>query len=177
MKSFSPLVLIATLFITSVAGAQEVPESVRAAVDVAIAKVKPALVRIGVVWTEFGEGREQKFEATGSGTIITGEGHVITNHHVAGHATRIFCTLSTKEIIEADLVGTDPQTDIAVIKLKTDAGRIFPIAEFGDSSALHVGDHVLAMGSPMSLSQSVTLGIVSNTEMVMPARRFGSFTL
>ncbi|MDZ4861747.1 MAG: PDZ domain-containing protein [Candidatus Hydrogenedentes bacterium] len=177
MKPFAVRFFVSVVFISMACGAQEVPESVRSAVDVAIAKVKPALVRIGVVWTEYSEGREQKFEATGSGTIITGEGHVVTNHHVAGHATRIFCTLSTREIIEADLVGTDPQTDIAVIRLKSEGGRIFPTAEFGDSNSMRVGDHVLAMGSPMSLSQSVTLGIISNAEMVMPARRFGSFTL
>lgn len=163
--------------LTSACYAQEVPDSVRSAVDVAIAKVKPALVRIGVVWTEYNDGREEKYEASGSGTIVTGEGHVVTNHHVAGHATRIFCTLSTKEIIEADLIGKDPQTDIAVIKLKAERGRIFPTAEFGNSDELRVGDIVLAMGSPLSLSQSVTQGIVSNTELVFPSRRFGSLTL
>jgi serine protease Do len=157
--------------------AQDIPDSVRSAVDVAIAKVKPALVRIGVVWTDYNDGREEKYEASGSGTIITGEGHVVTNHHVAGHATRIFCTLATKEVIEAELVGKDPQTDIAIIKLKGETGRIFPVAEFGDSSEMHVGDIVLAMGSPLSLSQSVTQGIVSNMELVFPSRRFGSLTL
>lgn len=159
--------------------AQEVPDSVRSAVDVSIAKVKPALVRIAVVWTDYRDGRETKYEATGSGTIITGEGHVVTNHHVAGHATRMFCTLSTREVIEAELVGTDPQTDIAVIKLKSDGSRIFPTASFGDSDAMRVGDYVLALGSPMALSQSVTLGVISNTELVMPGGlgRFGAFTL
>lgn len=169
------IMVFTTVAFTAVA--DDVSDPVRSAVDVAIAKVKPALVRIGVVWTEFNDGREEKYQATGSGTIITGEGHVVTNHHVAGHATRIFCTLSTKEIIEADLVGKDPQTDIAVIKLKGEPGRIFPTAEFGDSSEMRVGDQVLAMGSPMSLSQSVTKGIISNTELVMPVRRFGALTL
>ena len=168
-----------TLLAVPPAGAQEVPDSVRSAVDVSIAKVKPALVRIAVVWTDYRDGRETKYEATGSGTIITGEGHVVTNHHVAGHATRIFCTLSTREVIEAELVGTDPQTDIAVIKLKSNGSRIFPTAAFGDSDAMRVGDYVLAMGSPMALSQSVTLGIISNTELVIPGRmgRWGAFTL
>jgi serine protease Do len=176
-----PITLFCVLLMLPVcpAGAQEIPDSVRSSVDVAIAKVKPALVRIAVVWTDYRDGRESKYEATGSGTIITGEGHVVTNHHVAGHATRMFCTLSTREVIEAELVGTDPQTDIAVIKLKSDGSRIFPTAAFGDSSAMSVGDYVLALGSPMALSQSVTLGIISNTELVMPGRmsRWGAFTL
>lgn len=169
--------LLVFLVVSTASFAQELPDSVRSAVDVAIAKVKPALVRIGVVWTDYNEGREEKYEASGSGTIITGEGHVVTNHHVAGHATRMFCTLATKEVIEADLIGKDPQTDIAIIKLRGEPGRIFPTAEFGDSAGLNVGDIVLAMGSPLSLSQSVTQGIVSNTELVFPSRRFGSLTL
>lgn len=157
------------------ARAQDGSQSLRAAVDTAVAAVKPSLVRIHVVWTEYSEGREMKFEASGSGSIITPEGHVATNHHVAGHGTRIHCTLSTKEEIDAELVGTDAATDIAVIKLLPKDGRTFPVAKWGDSAAVTVGDVVLAMGSPLSLSQSVTQGIVSNTEMVMPERMFGRF--
>lgn len=161
------------------AHAQEAPDVLRAKVDVAVAKVKPALVRIHVVWTTYGEGREIKYQATGSGAIVREDGYIVTNHHVAGHATRLFCTLSTKEEVEAELIGTDALTDIAVIRLKSDGRRRFPVARFGDSSIVEVGDHVLAMGSPMSLSQSVTLGIVSNNEMVMPSMmgRFGQLTL
>ncbi|MBI4560322.1 MAG: PDZ domain-containing protein [Candidatus Hydrogenedentes bacterium] len=147
-------------------GAQTVSE---AKIEEVVAKVKPALVRIRVVFAEYDEGREIKYEATGSGVIITKEGHVVTNHHVAGHATRLFCTMATKEEIEAELVGKDPLTDIAVIKLNPRPAREFPVAAFGDSDQMNVGDGVLAMGSPMALSQSVTLGIVSNTEMIMPS--------
>lgn len=172
------LLVAGVVFIPS-AQAQEVPDVLRTKVDVAVAKVKPALVRIHVVWTTYGEGREIKYQATGSGAIIREDGYIVTNHHVAGHATRLFCTLSTKEEVEAELIGTDALTDIAVIRLKSDGRRRFPVARFGDSSIVDVGDHVLAMGSPMSLSQSVTLGIVSNNEMVMPSMmgRFGQLTL
>ena len=79
-----------------------------------------------------------------------------------------------REEVEAELVGTDPLTDISVLKLKSGTPREFTPARFGDSSKMRVGDSVLAMGSPMALSQSVTLGIVSNTEMIMP-RFFGPF--
>ena len=137
-------------------------------IKAAVEKVNPALVRIHVVETYYEEGREMKSEASGSGIVIRADGHIITNHHVAGHAKHMKCTFSNKEEIEAELVGTDPLTDIAVIKLKNTNGRVFPVAAFGDSSTVQVGDHVLAMGSPLALSQSVTLGIVSNAEMTMP---------
>lgn len=163
---------------TAAAQPGEISDSVRAAVDEAVARVKPALVRIHVVQYYYGEGREVKYEASGSGAIITPEGHVVTNHHVAGNTKHLLCTLSDKREVEADLVGTDPLSDIAVIKLRAAEDEEFPFASFGDSSRLRVGDRVLAMGSPMALSQSVTLGIVSNTEMVIPRRMgFSKFTL
>ena len=145
-------------------------EPLQQTIDTVVSEVKPALVRIYVVSTEYWDGRAMKQQSAGSGVIITPEGHVITNHHVAGHATQLICTLSSKEEIPAELVGTDPATDIAVIKLLPEDGRKFPVASFGDSDAVKVGDYVMAMGSPMALSQSVTLGIVSNTELVMPRR-------
>src|SRR5262249_54109746 len=114
-----------------------------------------------------------KQQGVGSGAIITKEGHLITNHHVAGHGARMFCTLWNREEIEAELVGTDPLSDISVLKLRPSKPRKFAFASFGDSSKMRVGDPVMAMGSPMAISQSVTLGILSNTEMVMP-RLFGT---
>jgi serine protease Do len=139
-----------------------------AAIDAALSKVAPSLVRIHVVGFDYSDGREVKREASGSGTIITPEGHVLTNHHVAGRTRSIVCTLSNREEVPADLVGTDPLSDIAVLKLRPARPRVFPSARFGDASRLKVGDRVLALGSPLALSQSVTMGIVSNTEMIMP---------
>ncbi len=163
------LVLLAPLAASN--GAREKdggPAAMRAQIDAANDKVRRALVRIRVVSTDFRDGREVKMQAVGSGVIITKDGYLITNHHVAGHAARMFCTLWNREEIEAELIGTDPLTDISVLKLKPEKPREFAAASFGDSSALRVGDPVLAMGSPMALSQSVTLGIISNTEMVLP---------
>jgi serine protease Do len=144
------------------------PVALRSQIDAANQKMRRALVRIRVVSTEFREGREVKIQTVGSGAIITKDGYLITNHHVAGHAARIFCTLWDREEIEAQMIGTDPLTDISVLKLKPEQPREFTPAVFGDSSKLRVGDSVLAMGCPMALSQSVTLGIISNTEMVLP---------
>jgi serine protease Do len=139
-----------------------------AAVHRALQKVAPSLVRIHVVSLDHQSGRELKREAAGSGTIITPEGHVVTNHHVAGKTRAILCTLATREEIPAELVGTDPLSDIAVLKLKPAKPRRFPAATFGSAASLEVGDRVLALGSPLALSQSVTMGIVSNTQMIMP---------
>ncbi|MBX3180539.1 MAG: PDZ domain-containing protein [Candidatus Hydrogenedentes bacterium] len=175
---YTGFVVLAAL-ICSVAPADTPPSALRAAVDRAISKVKPALVQIHVVETYYREGRENKYEISGSGVVITPEGHVITNHHVAGHAARIKCIFSDKTEMDADLVGKDPLTDLAIIKLRPAAPREFPTVAFGDSSAVQVGDQVLAMGSPRALSQSVTLGIISNTEMIMPdsVRRWGGMEM
>ncbi len=143
-------------------------------VEEAISIVKPALVRIHAVSVFDRQGREIKRESSGSGVIIDRDGHIVTNHHVAGRAIRLRCTLFSKEEIEADVVGTDPLSDICVIKLRNHEKRDFPFAQFGNSDLLSVGEYVLAMGSPLALSQSVTMGIVSNIEMVLPDvfRRF-----
>ena len=167
LKIFCVLVVLGGVAVAPLQ-AEELSPSLRESIDLAVAKVKPALVRIEVVFTSYSEGREVKYEASGSGVIISKEGYVVTNHHVAGHATRILCTLTDKEEVEAELVGRDPLTDLAVIKLTPEQPREFPVAVFGDSSKVEVGDHVLAMGSPLALSQSVTLGIVSNADMILP---------
>jgi len=144
----------------------------QALIDAAIAKVYPALVRIHVVAESPKDGRMQKHGGTGSGTIIHPDGYVLTNHHVAGDATRIWVRLSNKLKVDATLVGTDPQTDLCILKLNMDQipaeMKPLPVAKFGNFKSLHVGDTVMAMGSPAGVSQSVTLGVVANLEMIIP---------
>lgn len=141
-------------------------------VEAAVRSVYPALVRIHVVSEEGGSGRMQKGRGSGSGTIISPDGLILTNHHVAGRATRITVRLADRQEIRATLVGTDALADLAVLKIdKKDLRNPdapLPVAKFGDSSNIKVGDIVLAMGSPAGLSQSVTQGIVANTEMIAP---------
>lgn len=145
----------------------------QAEIQRAVEAVFPAIVRIEAVIEQGEQGRMRKHRVTGSGTIISEDGYVITNHHVAGRATRIVCRLATGEELDAELVGTDPLTDIAVLKLDLSRRRKskapLPFARFGDSDKLKVGDVVFAMGSPAGVSQSVTKGIVSNTAMIAPA--------
>ena len=139
--------------------------------------VFPALVSIGVVTVQYSGGKEYKGRSVGSGTIISTAGHVLTNQHVTSYGRKFVCTLSDKREVSARLVGEDPLTDLAVLELDLseldDPQASLPVAMFGDSDDLEIGDHVMAMGSPFSLSRSVSLGIVSNTERVF-AGGFGS---
>lgn len=156
------------------------PAEIKSAIDAVSARVLPSLVRIEVLMEQGNDGRMVKQRGFGSGTVITPEGHVLTNHHVAGRGTRFLCTMANREEIPAKLIGTDVLSDLAIIQLDLSARRDpdapIPVATFGDSSKLKVGDTVFALGSPAALSQSVTQGIVSNTEMIAP-KSMGGFSL
>ncbi len=96
---------------------------------------------------------------SGSGVIIDAAGHIITNNHVVGDATEVEVRLSDKSKFTAQVVGKDPDTDLAVLKIKSD--RPFPNAKLGDSASVKVGQWVLAVGNPFGLDRTVTLGVVS----------------
>jgi serine protease Do len=95
----------------------------------------------------------------GSGFLIDADGHIVTNHHVVEGATRIEITLNDGEQYEAKVVGRDPKTDLALLKIDADAP--LPHVTFGDSSGARVGDWVLAVGNPFGLGGSVNAGIIS----------------
>ena len=94
----------------------------------------------------------------GSGFLVSSDGYIVTNHHVAGNADRLKVGLADGREFDAELIGSDPHTEIALIKVN---GEGFPIASLGDSDALRVGEWVLAIGSPFGLEHTVTSGIVS----------------
>ena len=155
------------------AGEPEQPASTasvpQAAVAAARDAVYPALLNLSVVSESFSDGRAQRFPSAGSGVIVTPEGHVLTNYHVAGDSVRITCTLTDGRVRQAEVVVHDPLTDLSVLKLTGPAdaaGDPYPHAALGDSDTLAVGDPVIAMGNPLALASSVTLGIVSNPERV-----------
>ena len=128
-------------------------------------KVLAALVHIQPVIKNYNTGELEKQAVVGSGVIFHPDGYVVTNYHVAGKAERIICTLHDREVVPADFVGGDPPTDIAVLKLRLDEypGKI-QVAEFGNSDDLQVGQYVLAMGSPLSLSRSISAGVISTKD-------------
>lgn len=153
--------------------ADQLREDLREMITLARDRVFPSLVNIRVITVRYFEGRDQKRQAVGSGTIISPEGHVLTNYHVVRNGKKFKCTLADKQEITAELVGEDPLTDLAVLKLDLeelkDPSMTLPVAVLGDSDAIVIGDTVMAMGSPWALSRSVTLGIVSNTERMLTA--------
>lgn len=126
----------------------------------------------------FGQGRRdytpQPRVGMGSGVIISEDGYIVTNNHVIDQANKIEVTLNDKHSFEATLIGCDPVTDLALLKI--DAEKL-PIVRFGDSDKLQVGEWVLAVGNPFQLNSTVTAGIVSaksrNLGMIAPSSRMG----
>ncbi len=94
----------------------------------------------------------------GSGVIVTADGYILTNHHVVEGASKINVELSDRRVLEAKLIGQDPPSDLAVLKVD---GNNLPVVPIGDSNAMRVGDLVLAVGNPLGVGQTVTMGIVS----------------
>ncbi len=104
-------------------------------------------------------GREpEPVQGIGSGVIVTDDGYIVTNNHVIDGATTIEVTLNDRRSFEARVVGTDPSTDLALLKIESNG---LSAVEFGNSDALRIGEWVLAVGNPMNLHSTVTAGIVS----------------
>lgn len=154
-------------------------EGAESALPRGVATTFPALVQIFVIVATPEGGRLAKEQAAGSGVIISAEGHVVTNHHVVGHAVAVRCLLADRREVEAEIVGSDALADIAVLRLRLPAGVPVPAVAAWDEAPLRAGQRVYALGCPLALAQSVTTGIVSNTTMTLP-RFFGgaaAFTL
>ena len=131
--------------------------------------VLPALVHIQPVLEIFRAGEKGKLAITGSGVIFSREGYILTNTHVVGKAQRLSCTLFNHEEIEARLIGIDPLSDLAVIKIDMSrAGPGVRHAPLGVSGKLEVGQVVMAMGSPLGLARSLTLGVISSLDRYFP---------
>ncbi len=117
------------------------------------ARVSPAVVCITA---------PQRFgECIGSGFIIDQEGHIVTNDHVATAASQLLVTLADERSVSAELVGTDPGSDLAVLQIDVPADEL-TVAELGDSAAIQVGQRAIAIGNPFGLERTVTTGVVSS---------------
>ncbi|MGB1448224.1 MAG: trypsin-like peptidase domain-containing protein [Flavobacteriaceae bacterium] len=116
----------------------------------------------------YGGGENRERIGTGSGVIVSPDGFIITNNHVIEDATKIEVTTNDNIRYEAELIGTDPYTDIAVLKIK--ANQSLPYLYFGNSDATQIGEWVLAIGNPFNLNSTVTAGIISAKARDLNAR-------
>ncbi len=106
--------------------------------------------------------------ALGSGFVIDKAGHIVTNYHVVRDADEIRVSFSNRDTVEAELVGTDPSTDLAVLRVEADASALTPLP-LGDSDEVRVGDPVVAIGNPFGLDRTATAGIVSALQRLITA--------
>ncbi|TAK00313.1 MAG: trypsin-like serine protease [Candidatus Manganitrophaceae bacterium] len=105
--------------------------------------------------------REFRQRSLGSGFIISSEGYILTNHHVIAEADKITIKLSDRREFIGTIVGKDPKTDLAIIKIPTQPD--LPVADMGDSGRLQVGEWAIAIGNPFGLDRTVTVGVISAT--------------
>ena len=112
-----------------------------------------------------GTPQERERVGSGSGVIIRPDGYIVTNNHVVEDASKIEVTLNNNKTFEAQLIGTDPATDVALIKIDAQG---LPVIPFGDSDNLRLGEWVIAIGSPYDLRSTITAGIVSAKGRSMP---------
>ena len=152
-------------------------------------KILPSIVGITVEYTvtsNFMYGGSQLASAEGSGIIISQDGYILTNNHIinsadssiyyeVSEATKVYVYLyNDKTPYEAKIIGTDEQTDLAVIKIEKDE---LVAAELGDSSSIKIGEFAMAVGNPLGMESSVTSGIISATNRVVNSEDSNSFTL
>jgi S1-C subfamily serine protease len=140
------------------------PLDFEAVIETAKAKVFPALVFVRPGQEDLSAGEKRRVEVFGSGVIVSPDGYVVTNHHVAEKAKEIRCVLHDRSQVDAKVVGLDRATDIALLKLSLAPGQKVPSASLGTSSTLAEGQFVMALGAPYGFERSISLGIVSNAK-------------
>ena len=170
MRRFA-IAIVLVLAVDSIVRAQRPEQSrstaadFRRIIETAKGRVFPALVFVKPIREEFSGGEQRRQEVFGSGVIISPDGLAVTNHHVIEQAVEIQVVLSDKRQVQAEIVGKDAETDLALLRLKgLKEGETLPYAAFADSDQVQSGDFVMAFGSPFGFARSVSLGIVSNTE-------------
>lgn len=133
-------------------------------------RIGPAVVQIGVTKvvnaSPFGGG--QLAQGAGSGIIFAPDGYILTNSHVVDGARQVIVTLADGHDIPGEVIGQDPDTDVAVVRVSPPNGSKLPAARLGDSDKLLVGQLVVAIGSPVGLQSTVTVGIVSALHRTLP---------
>lgn len=179
LPDFTPLVEEASPAVVNISTRQKLPQR-----GAGGAQVMPDLEGLPPMLREFFErnmppaprnpqgGRQREAQSLGSGFIISKDGYVLTNNHVVAGADEIIVRLSDRSELEAKLIGADPRTDVALLKVE---GKDLPIVKIGKSDELKVGSWVLAIGSPFGFDHSVTAGIVSAKGRSLPNENYVPF--
>ncbi|MEC7472869.1 MAG: DegQ family serine endoprotease [Pseudomonadota bacterium] len=177
LPDFKPLVESASPAVVNISTKQKVP------VRSATAQM-PELEGLPPIFREFfehsipqmpgapGRGQQREAQSLGSGFIISEDGYVLTNNHVVADADEIIVRLPDRSELEAKLVGADPRSDVAVLKVE---GKGLPTVKIGRSDELKAGEWVLAIGSPFGFDHTVTAGIVSATGRSLPNESYVPF--
>ncbi len=139
-------------------------------------RLAPSVVNIDVTVSEVIGSGIQLDSASGSGFVYDALGHIVTNAHVVSDADEIFVTFYDGYVAEAQLIGTDSYSDLAVIRVNVDAERLFPVT-LGDSHAVRVGERAIAIGNPFGLASSMTVGVVSALGRQLPSAEMLDTTL
>ncbi len=162
-RAWSLLVLLLTLAPIVARAAEPCAE----ALPTLFERVSPAVVSIQAMKINKAK-PERRFETVvGSGFVIDKDGHLLTNAHVVDGAASLSVTLETREKVSARVVGLDPVLDLALVRIETKVP--LTTARLGDSSTLRVGDEVVAIGNPLGLDQTMTRGIVSGVNRILPS--------
>ncbi len=132
-------------------------------------RVSPAVVLIRATSIDPYDTEHRLQRVTGSGVILTASGLILTNSHVVFGRALILVTLDDGTTLPADLVGADPVFDIALIRIAPPKDGTLPSAQLGDSDGVHVGDEVYAIGNPLGLDQTLTRGVVSAVNRILPS--------
>ncbi|MBP7053349.1 MAG: trypsin-like peptidase domain-containing protein [Phycisphaerae bacterium] len=128
-------------------------------------EVFPALIFVKPIVVDYGSGEKKHQEVFGSGVIVSPDGYAVTNWHVVDKAVTINCVLHDKRQVPVELIGSDRDTDLALLKLPAlPEGQSYPSARFADAAKVHEGDFVMALGSPFGFQRSISLGIISNAQ-------------
>jgi serine protease Do len=138
-------------------------------------ELNPSVVNISVVKMPSQQPAEKRSEVSGqgSGVIVTTDGEVLTNNHVIDGATEIRVKLFDGRVLDAEVIGTDESTDLALLKLKDTSN--LPVARLGDSEDLEIGEWVMAIGNPFGLEATVTVGVLSGKGRVIGAGPYDDY--
>jgi S1-C subfamily serine protease len=131
-------------------------------------RAAPGVVRVNATNTTTSSFTGPQTSALGSGFVIDKTGHIVTNYHVVEGAERVTVSFSNRDTVNAELVGSDPSTDLALLRVETSGSALTPLP-LGNSDRLQVGDPVVAIGNPFGLDRTVTSGIVSALQRLITA--------